>query len=265
MLGRNDGLIWDCEDFSSDGTHPSSTFGQLKVATPLLSFLKTDGTTIPWYLVPNLALTPTGGNNQSGGAGGVLPTALAVLASNLNGGAPMSGVSVTFSDGGKGGTFGTPVAITDGNGMASTSYTLPATPQTLAITATSSGYTSASFTETAATPVLALTPTAGNNQTGNAGSLLPAALTVSATSSGNPVPNASDAFSDGGVGGTFGTPTAITGSNGMASTTYTLPATAQTVTISATRSGYSSATFTETGIVLTLSPTAGSSQSGNVG
>jgi hypothetical protein len=50
MLGRNDGTIWDCEDFSSDGTHPSATFGQGKVATPLLNFLKTDNTTAPWYL-----------------------------------------------------------------------------------------------------------------------------------------------------------------------------------------------------------------------
>jgi hypothetical protein len=50
MLGRNDGLEWDCEDFSADGTHPSSTFGQLKVATQLLQFLKTDDTTTPWYL-----------------------------------------------------------------------------------------------------------------------------------------------------------------------------------------------------------------------
>ncbi len=50
MLGREDGLVWDCEDFSSDGTHPSSTFGQLKVATELLNFLKTDDTTTPWYL-----------------------------------------------------------------------------------------------------------------------------------------------------------------------------------------------------------------------
>jgi hypothetical protein len=32
----------------------------------------------------------------------------------------MPGVSVTFSDGGKGGTFGTPVATTDSNGNAST-------------------------------------------------------------------------------------------------------------------------------------------------
>jgi Putative Ig domain len=50
MLGRKDGLVWDCEDFSPDGTHPSSTFGQLKVATALLNFLKTDDTTTPWYL-----------------------------------------------------------------------------------------------------------------------------------------------------------------------------------------------------------------------
>ena len=50
MLGRSDGTVWDCEDFSPDGTHPSSTFGQLKVATPLLNFLRTDDTTTPWYL-----------------------------------------------------------------------------------------------------------------------------------------------------------------------------------------------------------------------
>jgi hypothetical protein len=55
MLGREDGLEWDCEDFSSDGTHPSSTFGQLKVATSLLQFLKTDETATPWYLAPSAA------------------------------------------------------------------------------------------------------------------------------------------------------------------------------------------------------------------
>lgn len=50
MLGRSDGTEWDCEDFSPDGTHPSSTFGQLKVATALLNFLRTDNTATPWYL-----------------------------------------------------------------------------------------------------------------------------------------------------------------------------------------------------------------------
>jgi len=52
MLGSENGLEWDCEDFSADGTHPSSTFGQLKVATALINFFKTDDTTTPWYLAP---------------------------------------------------------------------------------------------------------------------------------------------------------------------------------------------------------------------
>jgi hypothetical protein len=263
MLGRSDGLVWDCADFSADGTHPSSTYGQLKVATALLTFLKTDDTTIPWYLVPKLALTATAGNNQTGNVGTVLPTSLSVLASNLNGGAPMAGVSVAFSDGGAGGTFGTPTATTGSNGAASTTYTLPATAQTVTITASSSGYPSATFTETAA--VLALAATAGNNQSGAAGTVLPTALTVLATSNGNPVAGASVTFSDGGAGGTFGSPTAITGSNGTASTTYTLPATAQTITILASSSGYSSASFTETATVLTLAATGGNNQTGSVG
>jgi len=265
MLGRNDGLVWDCEDFSADGTHPSSTYGQVKVATAILTLLKTDNTTIPWYLAPSLALTSTAGNNQSGSAGTLLPAALTVLASNLNGGAPEPGVSVSFSDGGVGGTFGTPVATTDANGNATTTYTLPATAQTVTINATSAGYTSASFTETATAPVLALTPAAGNNQSGGTGTLLPAALTVLATSGGNPVSGVSVNFSDGGVGGSFGNPVAITDSNGMVSTTYTLPATAQVVTVTASSSGYPAATFTETATLLVLTPTAGNNQSAVAG
>ncbi len=99
MLGRNDGLEWDCADFSADGTHPSTQYGQLKVATALLQFLKTDDTTTPWFLAQGALLTPTGGNNQTGATGTKLPTALTVLASN--GGTAVSGVSVAFADGSK--------------------------------------------------------------------------------------------------------------------------------------------------------------------
>ena len=52
MTHNSQGLVWDCEDFSSDGTHPSATFGQLKVANGLLNFLRTDPTATPWYLAP---------------------------------------------------------------------------------------------------------------------------------------------------------------------------------------------------------------------
>ncbi len=266
MLGRSDGLVWDCEDFSADGTHPSSAYGQLKVATELLQFLKSDDTAKPWYLAPVLGLTPTAGNNQIGTVGTTLPTALTVLASNINSGIGNSGVTVTFSDGGAGGTFGTPTAITGSNGTASTTYTLPPTAQTVAITATSSGYTSATFTETAtASTALLLTATGGNNQTGGTGTTLPTPLTVTATNSGVADPGVSVTFSDGGAGGTFSNPTVVTGTNGTASTTYTLPSTAKTVTITATSSGFTSATFSETADTLALSANGGNNQTGSIG
>ncbi|HEV2401092.1 MAG TPA: Ig-like domain-containing protein [Candidatus Sulfotelmatobacter sp.] len=265
MLGRNDGFIWDCADFSADGTHPSSQFGQLKVATQLLNFLKTDDTTIPWYLAPSFALTATGGNNQSGNVGSTLPTPLSVLASNLNGGAGQAGVTVTFSDGGAGGKFSNPTATTDSNGNASTSYTLPSTAKTVTITATSSGYSSATFTETATSSSQILTATGGNNQSGTVGTQLPNPLVVAATKNGNSVSGVTVTFSDNGSGGTFGSPVVVTGANGTASTTYT-PGSAGTIIVTAAASGYSSASYTETATnVQTLTVNGGNNQSGQVG
>src|SRR5229473_3462601 len=240
MLGRNDGLVWACSDFSGDGTHPSSTggrLGQLKVATQLLNFLKTDDTTIPWYLAPKLALTPTAGNNQTGTVGVKLPTPLTVLASNLNGGAPQPGLSVTFSDAGKGGTFGTPTAITGSNGIASSTYTLPSTAKTITVTASTTSYSSATFTETSTPAVATVTVVSGGKQTGVVGTTLPLPLTVKAkNSSGAIVVGAPITFADGGIGGTFSPTTAITGSNGQASTTFTLPTVAKIFTVTATDS-----------------------------
>lgn len=65
-------------------------------------------------------------------------------------GNPVSGNSVTFVDGGAGGTFSNsnPV-ITGANGMASQFYTLPSSPGTVTINATAAGVASpAVFTET---------------------------------------------------------------------------------------------------------------------
>jgi hypothetical protein len=44
---RSDGLIWKCEDFESDGTHPSPS-GELKMANMLLNFFSNDPTT-QWF------------------------------------------------------------------------------------------------------------------------------------------------------------------------------------------------------------------------
>jgi len=47
--GRSDGLEWSCSDYQSDGVHPSAS-GRNKVANRLLSFLKADTTSTPWFI-----------------------------------------------------------------------------------------------------------------------------------------------------------------------------------------------------------------------
>ncbi|HLZ43960.1 MAG TPA: choice-of-anchor D domain-containing protein [Candidatus Sulfotelmatobacter sp.] len=266
MLGRNDGLEWDCADFSSDGTHPSSTYGQLKVATALLQFLKTDDTAIPWFLAPSLTLSPNAGNNQTGNVGTTLPTPLTVLAAN--GSTVEPGVTVTFNDNGANGKFNPTSAVTNSSGLASTSYTLPATAQTVSISVTASGYAPATFIETAtATVSQVLAVNGGNNQSGSVSTTLPTALSILATNNGTPVSGVTVTFNDNGAGGTFGSPTAVTNTSGIASSTYTLPSTSKTITVTVTASGYTSATFTETATqaVSKLGLVSGGQQTGTVG
>ncbi len=47
--GRNDGLEWLPSDLGPDGTHPSEQ-GRDKVAGILMEFMKTDTTSLPWFL-----------------------------------------------------------------------------------------------------------------------------------------------------------------------------------------------------------------------
>ncbi len=45
---RSDGLIWECKDFTEDGTHPSD-LGSAKVADLLLDYFTNDSTARRWY------------------------------------------------------------------------------------------------------------------------------------------------------------------------------------------------------------------------
>ncbi|MGO8795321.1 MAG: Ig-like domain-containing protein, partial [Candidatus Sulfotelmatobacter sp.] len=180
-------------------------------------------------------IAATAGGGQTAAAGTTLPTALTVLANNPYTGQPISGVSVTFSDGGVGGTFGSPTVITGSNGQASTSYTLPKTPKNISITATSTGYASASFVETGVVgPVASIATISGSKQTGPVGTTLPNPIVVKAKDAfGNLEVGAQISFSDG-YGGIFSPNPSVTGTNGEASVTYTLPTVAKTLTVSAT-------------------------------
>jgi hypothetical protein len=96
----------------------------------------------------NIAITS--GNNQFAPAGAQLPQGLTVLVGDQYGN-PVSGNSVTFDDGGVGGTFSNPnPGVTSTSGTAAQLYTLPASPGTITITTTATGVaTPAVFTETA--------------------------------------------------------------------------------------------------------------------
>jgi hypothetical protein len=226
-------LLYD-SGMAAGGRDTLGTIGHF--ATPIVAngkvFAGTQTQLVTYGLFP--ALVPTTGNGQTGAAGTTLPTALTITANNPYTGLPISGVPVTFSDGNKGGVFSSPTGTTDSNGQASTTYTLPKTPQTVTVTVTSSGYAPATFTETDVVgPVASLSTVSGGKQTGTVGTTLPLPLVVKAKDAvGNVVPNASIVFNDG-LGGTIVPNPAITGSNGQVSVTYTLPTVAKTITVTA--------------------------------
>jgi hypothetical protein len=205
-------------------------------ATPTVAngrvFAGTQTQLVVYGLFPVIA--PTGGSGQTGSAGTTLPAPLTITVTNPYTKAPISGVNVTFSDGGKNGKFGSPNVTTNSSGQASTTYTLPNLPQTLTITASSAGYAAASFTENGVVgSVASIASISGGKQVGTVGTTLPAPIVVKAKDAvGNAVPGAPILFSDGGVGGVFSSPNPVaTDSNGEASIAYTLPTKARPITI----------------------------------
>jgi Bacterial Ig-like domain (group 1) len=115
-----------------------------------------------------------------------------------------------------------------------------------------------------------LSTTGGNNQSGTAGTTLPIALSVQTLNpyTGEPIGGATVTFSDGNAHGTFGTPVVKTGSNGVASTTYTLPTKAGSISITATSPGYVGALFSVTAVAgspVSIGLSSGGQQTGTVG
>jgi len=189
----------------------------------------------------------SGGGQQYGAVGSVLPVPITARVQDayLN---SVSGVTVTFNDGGKGGVLNPASAITDSSGKARTNYQLPAVPGKITLKGNSSGLPAVSFIEHAAMAANVVI-VSGNNQSAPAGSQLPQALVVKVTDNlGNPLSGVAVTFDDAGAGGTFSNGTTVTtDSAGTASEFYTLPATSGPVSISASVNGVANpALFSET-------------------
>ncbi len=188
------------------------------------------------------------GDGQTATVATALPAPIQVQALHAYSNVPFPGITVTFSDGGKGGIFNPPSALTDATGIATTNYTLPKKSGTYALTAASTGFSSQSLTATAlpGAPVLMISG-GGNKQTGPAGSVLPVALAAKVQDAyTNGIPGITVTFDDAGQGGVLTPTSAVTDNSGKARVTYQLPGVPGVYKVSATTPGLKTFKFTET-------------------
>ncbi|MGA9530131.1 MAG: Ig-like domain-containing protein [Terriglobales bacterium] len=194
-------------------------------------------------LLPYLSITA--GNNQTTPVLGSLSTPLQIQANSPQG-QPQAGVTVSFSDGNKGGTFNPSSGTTNPSGVVSTTYTFPKTAGAYTLTATATGYSAVAASETAS-PLAAikLISARGAKQTGAAGSVLSNPVIAQARDTyGNPVPGLTVTFSATKNGVPNPTST-VTNATGWATTYLQLPTTATTLQVAASTAGLPKALFPE--------------------
>ena len=210
-----------------------------------------------------------GGNNQSAAVASMLPLPLQVEADNPYSGQPDVGVTISFSDGGKGGTFNPPSAVTDANGVVSTTYTLPTKSGTYTLTASAPTFGNVTTTATALpAAAVKIISYGGAKQTAAAGSILPHAIVAQARDVyNNGVPGVTVNFSVPG-NGTLNPATVVTDASGLARTVFQLPTTVATFSVTASTSGLKSIKFPEysvAGPAANINVSSGNNQSAPAG
>ena len=234
--GNSNGILWVANGNgfvafdASDMTKPT-LYNNLKMGT-LAHFNTATIANGRVYVGTNLSLqvlgllgnlAPVSGNGQSATVLTTLPSPLSVVATNPYTGQPIPGVTITFSDGGKGGTFNPVSPVTNASGQASTSYTTPKTAGTYSVTAVGPALTKAIFAVTALPgPATKIVVLSGNKQTGPLQTTFPLPFVVKLEDiDNNGVPGGTMNFSDGGKGGTFSPASVVTDSTAKARTFYT--------------------------------------------
>ena len=186
------------------------------------------------------------GNNQSGPILSPLPAPIVIETENPYTGQPIQGVTVNFSDGGKGGFFTPPSQVSGADGVVSTTYTFGKKVGVYSLTISATNFGDITATETAtAAAASRLIPHSGQKQTGIAGSTLPNPIVASAVDIyNNPVAGVTINFSAN-KGGVPSPSSAQTDSKGLARTYLQLPTTTGTITVTASAAGLKSVSFPE--------------------
>ena len=164
------------------------------------------------------AIAGFAGNNQTARPGALVATPPAFIVTDPAG-VPVPGVTVTFVVTVGGGTVGSPTAVTNNDGIASTSWTLGAAPGTNTLQASiPGGIPAVTFTATAATaPPTSIFVNAGDKQSATAGSAVAVAPSVKVTDAdGLGVPGVSVAFAVTSGGGSIEISNGVTNVQGIA-------------------------------------------------
>lgn len=165
------------------------------------------------------ALTATSTTTQAAAVGAAVPEAPAVRVTDQRG-AAMSGVAVTFTVAGGGGTVANATATTDASGIASAgAWTLGTAAGANTVTASHGGLSPVQFAATAQPRVpTAVTAVSATTQAALAFTLVAEAPAVRVTDqTGAPMQGITVTFSIAAGGGTLATTTAVTNAQGVAS------------------------------------------------
>jgi hypothetical protein len=194
------------------------------------------------------SLTLVGGSGQSAQILTPLPAPLQLQVIDPYSGNGIPNVTVTFSDGGKGGVFNPASVVSDPNGNVSTSYTFAKIAGAYTLTASSPMAGSLTFTETALPgPATKVVVASGSKQSGQAGSILPSQLKVRVEDAyANGVPGITVTFVDNSHAGTLTPSSVASNASGYSLVSYQLPNTAGTYKLTASAAGVkTTALFTE--------------------